>query len=154
MKKQNTSCTNVCHICKKRFTTDDDNKKYYKIRDHCHYTGKCRGAAHNICNLRYETPKEIPVVFHNGSTYDYHYIIKELAEEFESQFECLGENTDKYITFSVPMKKELDNGKTVTCKLKFVDCSRFMSSSLSSLADNLSKGLHSDKCTDCKSRIK
>ena len=128
MKKQNTSCTNVCHICKKRFSTDDDNKKYYKIRDHCHYTGKCRGAAHNICNLRYETPKEIPVVFHNGSTYDYHYIIKELAEEFESQFECLGENTDKYITFSVPMKKELDNGKTVTCKLKFVDCSRFMSS--------------------------
>ena len=40
-----------------------------------------------------KTPKEIPVVFQNGSTYDDHFIIKELAEEFEEQFECLGENT-------------------------------------------------------------
>ena len=53
---------------------DDDNKKYREARDHCHFTGKYRGAAHNICNLRYKTPKEIPVVFHNGSTYDYHFI--------------------------------------------------------------------------------
>ena len=82
----------VCYICKKGFSTDDDdNKKYFKVRDHCHFTGKYRGAAHDICNLRYKTPKEIPVVFHNGSTYDYHFIIKELAEEFEGQFEGLGE---------------------------------------------------------------
>ena len=51
----------VCYICKKVF---NNNK-----RDHCHYTGKYRGAAHNICNLRYKVPKEIPVVFHHGSTY-------------------------------------------------------------------------------------
>ena len=44
----------VCHICKKRFSTGDNNKKYHKVRDHCHYTGKCRGAAHDICNLRYK----------------------------------------------------------------------------------------------------
>ena len=50
------------------------------IIDHCHYTGKCRGAAHNICNLRYKTPREIPVIFHNDSTYDYHLIIKELSK--------------------------------------------------------------------------
>ena len=72
-----------CYMCKKKFSTDDSNKKYHKVRDHCHYTGKCRGAAHDICNLRYKIPKEIPVVFHNGSTYDDHFIIKELAEEFE-----------------------------------------------------------------------
>ena len=95
----------VCYICKKRFSTDNDNKKYHKVRDNCHYTGKYRGPAHNIFNLRYKTPKEIPVVFHNGSTYDYHFIIKELAKEFEGQFECLGENTEKDITFSVPIKK-------------------------------------------------
>ena len=59
-----------------------------------------RGAAHNICNLRYKIPKEIPVVFHNGSTYDYHFIIKELVKEFYGNFECLGENTEKYITCS------------------------------------------------------
>ena len=51
-------------------------------------------------------PKEIPVVFRNGSTYDYHFIIKELVKEFEGNFECLGENTEKYITFSVPLKKK------------------------------------------------
>ena len=71
------------------------NKKNYKVRDLCHYMGKYRSAAHNICNLKYKVPKEIPVVFHNGSTYDYHFIIKELAKEFEGNFDCLGENTEK-----------------------------------------------------------
>ena len=56
----------------------------------CHFTGKYRGAAH-VCNLRYKIPKNIPVIFHNGSTYDYHFIIKELACEFERNFDCLGE---------------------------------------------------------------
>ena len=50
---------------------------------------------------------------HVGS-YDYHLIIKQLPKEFEGQFECLGENSEKYITFSVPIKKKLDNGKTIT----------------------------------------
>ena len=95
-------------------------------------------AAHDICNLRYKIPKEIPVVFHNGSTYDYHFIIKELAEEFEGQFECLGEKTEKYIIFTVPVEKQLDNGKTSTYKIKFTDIFRFMPSSLSDLFDNLS----------------
>ena len=89
----------VCYIFKKRFSTDNSNKIYHKVKDHCNYTGKYRDAAHNICNLRFKVTKEIPVVFHNGSTYDYHFIIKELAEEFEGEFECLGENTEKYITF-------------------------------------------------------
>ena len=91
------------------------------------------------------------MVFHNGSTYDYHFIIQELAEEFEGQFECLGENTQKFITFFVPIKKELDKAKPITYKIKFIDSFRFMSSSLSNLVDNLSVGLHCDKCTDCES---
>ena len=70
-------------------------------------TIKYRGATHNICNLRYKVPKEIPKVFHNGSTYDYHFISKELVKEFNGYFECLGENTEKYILFSVPIKKRL-----------------------------------------------
>ena len=67
----------VCYICKGEFC-DDKSKK--KVRDHCHFTGKFRGAAHNICNLRYKVPKKIPIVFHNGSTYDYHFVIKKLIE--------------------------------------------------------------------------
>ena len=100
----------VCYISEKGFSTDDNIKKYFKVKDHCHFTGKY------IFNLRYKTPKEIPVVVHNSSTYDYHFIMKELAEEFEGQFECLGENTEKYIAFSVPIKKGLDNGKSITYK--------------------------------------
>ena len=99
---------NVCYICKKKDLVQMMTiKKYHKVRAHCHYTGKYRGAAHDICNLRYKILKEIPVVFRNGFTYDYHFIIKELAEEFEEEFECLGENTEKYTTFSIPVKKEI-----------------------------------------------
>ena len=58
----------VCYVCKKEFNTDNINKKHHKVKDHYHYTGKYKGAAHNICNLRYRIPKEIPIVFHNGST--------------------------------------------------------------------------------------
>ena len=72
-----------------------------------------------------------------------------LADEFDRQFECLGENTEKYITFSVPIKKELDNGKSVAYKIEFINSFRFMSSSLSNVVDNSSEGVHRDKFTDC-----
>ena len=58
-------------------------KPYKKVRDLCHYTGKFRGASHSIYNLRYKVPGEIPVKIHNCSKYDYHFIIRELAEEFK-----------------------------------------------------------------------
>ena len=58
-------------------------KLYKKVKDDCHYTGKFRGAAHSICNLNYKVPQEIPVKIHNGSKYGYHFIIKELVEEFK-----------------------------------------------------------------------
>ena len=75
------------------------DKKYRKVRDNCHYKGEYRGAAHSICNLKYSVPKGIPIRIH--------FIIKELAEEFKKQFICLGENTEKYITFTVPIEKEV-----------------------------------------------
>ena len=114
-----------------------------------------RGAAHSICKLRYKITKEIPVVFHNGSTYDYHFIIKQLAREFEGYFHCSGENTEKYITFSVPIKKVIENDndndndnykakainnvETVTYRLKLIDSCRFMHDSLLNFVDNLSE---------------
>ena len=146
-----------CYICNKFFCNNRNQKfkfkLYKKVRDHCHFTGKFRGAAHSICNLNYKVPQEIPVKIHNGSKYDYHFIIRELAEEFKGQFECLGENTEKYITFSVPIKKEHDNDKTITYKIKFIDSCRFMPSKLSNLVDNLSE-INNKDCKTCIERKK
>ena len=81
------------------------DNNYCKVRDHCHYTGEYRGAANIIFNLKYSVLEKILISFHNGSNYDYHFVIKELAEEFKRQFTCLGENTEQYITFTVPTEK-------------------------------------------------
>ena len=81
-------------------------KIYRKVRLHCHYTGECRGAASSICNLKYSVPKKIPIIIHNGSNYDDHFIMKELAQKFKKQFICLGENTEKYITFAIPIENK------------------------------------------------
>ena len=109
----------VCHICKKGGLRDDDKNKK-KVGDHCHHTGKFRGAAHSKCNLRYNASKEIPVIIHNA-TYDTHFIINQLAIEFKSELNCIGDNMEKYITFSVLIKIEVINNngdkKTITYKL-------------------------------------
>ena len=110
-------------MCKKCCSADNDNgiafnKKYHIVRDHCHYTEKFRGIAHSICNLRYKIPKEILIAFHNSSTHDYHFIINKLAKEVDGQLECLAENTEKYITFSIPIIEELDNSKTINIQIK------------------------------------
>ena len=147
---------NTCYIRKNDFNNDttESSSSERKVKDHCHFTGKYRGAAHNTCNLRYKIPKNIPVIFHNGSTYDYHFIIKELASEFDGNFECLGENTEKYITFSVPIKKKIDNKNIdITYKIKFIDSFRFMATSLWKLVDNLTGNIHNDKCIKCKSNL-
>ena len=147
--EDNYNKENICYICKKEFNNNDTSSSECKVRNHCHFTGKYRGAAHNTCNLRYKIPKNIPVIFHNRSTYNYHFIIKELACEFDGNFECLGENTEKYITFSVPIKKKMD----ITYKIKFIDSFRFMATSLSKLVDNLTDNIHNDKCIKCKSNL-
>ena len=90
---------------------------------------------------------EIPVVFHNGSNHDYHFMIKKLPNKFKGQFECIGENTEKYKTFSVPIvyKEGNKNIITISYKVKFIYSARFMSSSLSNLVNNLAKGIHKIK---------
>ena len=131
----------LCHICDKEFCINNNNNKEYKkmrkVSDHCHYTGKYRGAAHSKCNLNYKIVKEIPVLFHNGYVYDYHFIIKYLAREFKGNFECLGENTE-YISFTVPFKKVI-NDKEIKYKIRISDSCRFMEDSLSNFVDNLSE---------------
>ena len=93
-------------------------------------------------------------VFNKGLNYDYHFIKKELAKEFKKQFTCLGENTEKYITFTVPIEKEVirinkkgeEVTKIISYILRFIDSARFMASPLSNLVNNLSEGIHRTKC--------
>ena len=93
--------TKLCYICGKRILKKFSNDKIHqKSKYHCYFTGKYRGIAHNNCNLKLNVPDEIPIVFHYSSNYDYHFIIKELENESERQFECLGENTEKYKTIN------------------------------------------------------
>ena len=71
----------ICYICKENFEDKYvKDEKYCGVRDHCHYAGEYRGAAHSICNLKYSVPKKIPIVFYNGPNYDDHLLIKETAE--------------------------------------------------------------------------
>ena len=116
-------------------------------------SGKFTRAAHSICNLNYKVPQEIPVKIHNGSKYDCHFIIKELEEEFKGEFECLGETTEKYISFSVPIKKEHGNTETITYKIKFIDTFRFMPSKLSDLVVKFSE-INNKNCKTCMERKK
>ena len=89
--------------------------------------------------------------------YDYHFIIKELANEFKDQLEFLGKNTENYKTFSVTIEKEVSkidkegnwNIITISYEIKFIDSARFMASSLSNLFDNLAEGIYKIKCKDC-----
>ena len=66
--------SNICWICNRLFDVAD-----HKVRDHCHITGKYRGAAHWSCNVNLKMSKTVPVIFHNLKGYDSHLIIKELV---------------------------------------------------------------------------
>ena len=132
---------------------DENYKKRRKVEDHCHYTGKFRGAAHSNCNLKYKVLKDIPIIIHNASYYT-HFIINKLAEEFKGDLDCIGENMEKYITFSVPIKKKHDDGKIITHKLRYIYSFRFMSASLSNLVDDMSGIFNSTECQSCMEREK
>ena len=114
------------------------DKKYHKVRDFWYSIGEYRGAVHSIWNSKYLVPKTIPITFHNESNYDYHFIKNELAEELNKQFTCLGENTEKYISFTPPIEEEVTrigkNGgeitKNTSCLLQFIESARFMARSL------------------------
>ncbi|KAF4519569.1 hypothetical protein B566_EDAN004776 [Ephemera danica] len=115
----------MCYICHKKFTEAD-----YKVRDHCHITGKYRGAAHTSCNLRAQNPHFIPVFAHNMSGYDSKFIINQL-EHTPGPIHVVPNTEEKFISFS----KKPDDG----LHLLFLDSLRFMSSSLDSLVKNLPK---------------
>ena len=125
----------ICWICQKGF-----EKKDRKVRDHCHFTGKFRGAAHNKCNLQFKKPAFTPVIFHNLSGYDAHLFVKNLGKS-EGNIKCIPNNEEKYISFSkeIVVDDYEKDGKKVEVKheIRFLDSFKFMASSLDGLAGNL-----------------
>ena len=108
-----------CHICGFELGAD-------RVRDHCHLTGKFRGAAHNDCNLNYSFTGRIPVILHNLRGYDSHLVMQGLGKLKDKKINCISSNTEKYISFSI------DN-------LDFIDSLQFMNASLEKLVSNLAK---------------
>ena len=135
-----------CWICKKEFGKNEE-----KVKDHCHYTGRYRGAAHNECNLKYRKPDFTPVIFHNLSGYDSHLFIKNLGFS-EGNIDCIPNNEEKYISFSKKIKvgtypkMALDADGDIYYEqkpkyhtIRFIDSFKFMATSLEKLVNNLPK---------------
>ena len=123
------------------FVKKNLKKEKKKVRDHCHFTGKYRGAAHNQCNLQFKKPKFTPVIFHNLSGYVAHLFVKNLGKS-EGDIKCIPNNEEKYISFSKDIivgEYENKKGEKVKVKheIRFLDSFKFMTSSLESLVGNL-----------------
>ncbi|XP_077278612.1 uncharacterized protein LOC143906406 [Temnothorax americanus] len=123
-----------CHVCEKPFAPDDT-----RVRDHCHLTGRYRGPAHSDCNLNYKNSYHIPIVFHNLSGYDSHFIINEIATAFEGRVDLLPITKEKYISFTKNVKSTEDKDMKTCIKLRFIDSYKFLSTSLEKLASFLNK---------------
>ena len=125
-----------CWICGEELGND-------RVRDHCHFTGRYRGPAHNKCNLKYRKPKNISVFFHNLSGYDSHLFIKKLGTPNKNEnIDCIPNNEEKYISFSKTIvtgqyTNKKGKVKDKTFKIVFKDSLKFMSSSLGALVNNL-----------------
>ncbi|KAL4153215.1 hypothetical protein QTP88_001048 [Uroleucon formosanum] len=118
---------------------ENKNKNMRKVRDHDHLTGEYRGAAHSICNLNYQNPRFIPIVFHNLSGYDAHLFIKEFGND-NKRIKLIPNNEEKYISFSKMMPRKVTRkGKEIVLytELRFIDSFKFLPSSLDKLTNNL-----------------
>ena len=132
----------ICHICEQDLFKDKETGQILKVRDHCHFTGEYRGAAHNECNLKCKKPPILPVIFHNLQGYDSHLFIKQLAK-VSGDLSCIPSTEEKYISFS--KKKKVDEyfsrkmGKLLPKKfeIRFIDSFKFLQTSLANLVSNL-----------------
>ena len=112
--------SNSCWICKKLIDNDEE-----KVRDHCHVTGKFRGAAHWSCNINLQLTKNVPVIFHNLKGYDSYLIFYEL-KKFDMKIDLIPNGLEKYMAF------------ILNKNLLFIDSMQFMNFSLERLVKNIS----------------
>ena len=163
--KESFSKSDKCYICKRSFLAGEDGK-VDKVRDHCHITGRYRGAAHNKCNLLWQISAEklkIPIVFHNLKGYDSHLIMQKLGKviveknkEIQSENKLLREKFEEFAKksqeFNKTLKREISIniiaqnfekylGFNLGQHLTFIDSFSFMSQSLDRLSSNLSEEL-------------
>ena len=125
----------ICHICLKELKDD-------KVRDHCHFTGEYRGAAHNSCNLQCRKPLILPVILHNLQGYDAHLFIKQLSG-LKGELNCIPSTEEKYISFSKKIKVDEYRSKrtgemvSLNFEIRFIDSFKFLQTSLANLVGNL-----------------
>ena len=135
----------VCWLCKGKFGEEKP-----KVRDHCHFTGKFRGAAHQSCNLKFQRPKFTPVFFHNLQNYDAHLFVRALGLMDEVlSIKCIPNNGEKYISFSLKFELKrftkwdpgTEEWKEVVVKheIQFLDSFKFTLAGLEGLVKNLSR---------------
>ena len=123
----------ICHICETELLKD-------KVRDHCHFTGQYRGAAHNKCNLNCRKPRVLPVIFHNLQGYDAHLFIKQLGS-LQGELSCIPSTEEKYISFSKKIKVGEYRSKKgemvpIYFEIRFIDSYKFQQTSLEKLVKN------------------
>ena len=128
--------TNICWFCRKKI-------EYKKVADHCHLTGRFRGAAHEVCNLKAKVPEFTPVFMHNLDGYDSHLFIKNMGNEF-GEITAIPNNEEKYVSFSLKIiwgEFEDNEGKkhNLYHEIRFLDSSKFMNYPLADLVKNLDK---------------
>lgn len=127
--EENFKKAEFCYICEKRFEKGRD----IVVRDHSHFTGEYRGAAHQECNLQYRDFRTVPVVFHNLTHYDSHFLVRKLATGFDGDLKVIPINSEKYISFIKTVSDSSGDFKSKV-KFKFIDSFRFLASSLDYLA--------------------
>ena len=121
-----------CHICRKMLTPK--NQKNSTVRDHDHFSGVYRGAAHNTCNLKLRNTSDLNIFFHNGRGYDFHLLVEKLGMIPDISLDCIAENKEKFKCI------------TINSKIKIKDSFQFLGCSL----DALSKNLNDDQCVYTK----
>ena len=110
--EQNHKAATNCHVCEKPLNGDS-------VRDHCHITGKYRGAAHNACNFKLRLKSKttvIPVIFHNLRGYDSHLLMQAISR-VEGRVSCIPNNTEKYISFSLGQLRFIDSAQFLLAPL-------------------------------------